>query len=306
MELSQEQTLKLFYELSKTPYHINPVYVRLLNGDANGAFLLTQLILWQVDYGVGFYHTDETITEKTGLNRGVIGRARKEFVSLGFVQTELKGVPAQLHYTVNIEAIIKAIVSRGGCGLPTCTESIQQDVSNQYNKLYRNDTSITKENRSTNKINNKSSNIGGESTEGLEFQIDPPLQGPVCDVVEEMVKIGIDQTRATHLVQNRMITEIKDAIDITNARAKSNPPAYFEQALAKRWRLPRITDKKGAPKDGRIGQIFLQQGDQVVAEAKARESIKSSPSAIQGNLAFREMMGKMRLMNKAQQHTGVS
>lgn len=125
----------------------------------------------------------------------------------------------------------------------------------------------------------------------LEFQVDPPKQGPVCDVVEEMMKIGIEQGRATHLVQNRLLTDIKDAIEITNARAKSNPPAYFEQALARKWKLPRQTEQKGTPKESATSNTSVVETQKRIEAMKAQETIKESPAAIQ---ACSERMKDMR------------
>jgi hypothetical protein len=155
LNLTQDQILNLFYQLSEKPFHINPVYVRLLKGDVSAAYLLTQLVIWQSDYGPGFYHTDELISEKTGMNTGVILNARKDLIKQGFVQTTRQGIPAKLHYTVDMDVLIVAIAERGGCGLSTYADSAQQATSNQHNKLRRNDITITKENKNNNKINNK-------------------------------------------------------------------------------------------------------------------------------------------------------
>ncbi len=79
-------------------------------GGIGPALMLSQLTYWS-DKGTlsdgWFYKTVKEFTEETGMTRYEQETARRKLKSLGVIDVELRGIPAKLHYRVNLN-ILKA------------------------------------------------------------------------------------------------------------------------------------------------------------------------------------------------------
>lgn len=88
-------------------------YPRLSNitGGVKETLFLCQLLYWQgkqSDKDGWIYKTQNDIFNETGLTRYEQEAARKSLVSRGFIDEKRRGIPAKMHYKINIDAINEA------------------------------------------------------------------------------------------------------------------------------------------------------------------------------------------------------
>jgi len=99
-------------------------------GGVKQAIFASQLLYW---HGKGkradgfIWKTQEEWTEETGLSPAEQRTARKRLVKMGILEEQLKGVPATLHYRLDLE-ILETFIS-------SYQEPSQLDVKNLDNKL---------------------------------------------------------------------------------------------------------------------------------------------------------------------------
>ena len=82
-----------------------------ITGGVKETVLLCQLLYWQGKQSNRegwIYKTRDEIHEETGLSRTEQERARKELKRRGFIEEQLKGIPAKVHFKINIDAINEA------------------------------------------------------------------------------------------------------------------------------------------------------------------------------------------------------
>lgn len=120
-----------------------PVLVKV-TGSINAALFLSQALYWtRIQNGKEFYKTREEWAAETGMSRSEQETARKALVSLGILQESLRGVPATLHYKVNLEKLSELLQTswRETCqpvggkptnlmagNLPTISENTQENT----------------------------------------------------------------------------------------------------------------------------------------------------------------------------------
>ena len=61
-----------------------------------------------------FFQTANQLTEKYGFKRKIIEKAQRELLELGFIETELRGLPAKTHYKINHEAVLEFFTTEDG------------------------------------------------------------------------------------------------------------------------------------------------------------------------------------------------
>lgn len=69
--------------------------------------LLAELALWQDSCKDWFYRTQDQIKEETGLSAAVQNKAVKTLRDNGLLKTKLKGLPAKLHYYIELDVLSK-------------------------------------------------------------------------------------------------------------------------------------------------------------------------------------------------------
>jgi len=87
-----------------------------ITGSITAALMLSQAIYWSrrtTEDDGWFYKTMAEWEEETGMTRREQETARAKLRELGFIEEERRGMPAQLHYRVNEEAILDALVEHG-------------------------------------------------------------------------------------------------------------------------------------------------------------------------------------------------
>ncbi len=104
---SSADLFKLFDKLVSKPYHINRFFVKIAGSITDG-YLLTQLtyLYQRADYQP-FSPRDQYLREKYDLGDKELRGARSRLKAKGLITTELKGLPAKLHYTVNTDRIME-------------------------------------------------------------------------------------------------------------------------------------------------------------------------------------------------------
>lgn len=113
-------------------------------GIVPGIFL-GQLLFWQGKGSKGkwIYKTQAEMKDETCLSRRNQETARKKLIDKGIIEEKLMGVPAQLHYKVNLEELTKCL------GLSSMAESANSVCANRANSDGGTSQSITKNTQET-------------------------------------------------------------------------------------------------------------------------------------------------------------
>lgn len=102
---------KIIYELLKRPIAYHPAIAKAF-GSVQLAIFWSQLYYWK-DKGKDpegwIYKTSEEIFNETGLKRRGQETARKKAEKLGIIEELKKGMPAKLHYRIDMEQTIKIL-----------------------------------------------------------------------------------------------------------------------------------------------------------------------------------------------------
>lgn len=92
------------------PVSFRPVLKRI-TGNYCAALMLAQLLYWTPrSNGEWIYKTDVELGAEICASRGELGTARAALTAKGLIETKRMGQPARMHYRVNIEAVMAAIV----------------------------------------------------------------------------------------------------------------------------------------------------------------------------------------------------
>lgn len=86
--------------------------VRALNGNGNAAIMLSQLLYWsrhKADEDGWFYRTRSDMEERCGLGKTAQKSAAETLQALGFVETDLRGMPRRKHYRLHLKRIVSAL-----------------------------------------------------------------------------------------------------------------------------------------------------------------------------------------------------
>lgn len=97
-------------QLLDRPIAYQPSFAQLRVGKVKvgpvGAVLLSQFVYWhnRMD-GAWLYKTREQIAQETGLSRDEQETARKRLVAIGVLEEQLRGVPATMHFKINVDSL---------------------------------------------------------------------------------------------------------------------------------------------------------------------------------------------------------
>lgn len=98
-------------ELMSRPIAFHRAYVDLGVG-ISGALMLSQCVYWRTrtrDADGWFYKSQAEWEQETGMSRREQETARKRLVQAGFLKESRQGVPARLHFRVDIDALEAAL-----------------------------------------------------------------------------------------------------------------------------------------------------------------------------------------------------
>ncbi len=107
-----DPVIELFQDTLDRPIAFHPVFVDL-TGSVTAGLLLSQAVYWtkRVPVGGWFYKTIKQWQEETRLSRYEQEGARKILRQFSFWHEELRGVPAQMYYQVDIAALYDELLS---------------------------------------------------------------------------------------------------------------------------------------------------------------------------------------------------
>jgi len=108
----------ILYELLKRPVAYQPLVAKTF-GSVPLAVLWSQLYYWHDkgrDPNGWIYKTVEDLYDETGLTRRNQETARRLGKKLGVIETKVMGMPATVHYKINIDKMIELIAEQ--CELP--------------------------------------------------------------------------------------------------------------------------------------------------------------------------------------------
>jgi hypothetical protein len=113
------------------PIAFNPFYARI-SGCVKAGLLLSQAMYWQENVGADqwFYKTQQDWQLETFLTRTEQESARKTLAELGLLEMRLAGMPAKVHYRVNLLALADRLTEFQPAGnpQPSMQETCKQDV----------------------------------------------------------------------------------------------------------------------------------------------------------------------------------
>lgn len=104
-------------QLLDRPIAYQPSFAQLRAGKVKvgpvGAVLLSQFVYWhnRMD-GAWLYKTRDQIAQETGLSRDEQETARKRLVAIGVLDEQLRGVPATMHFKINVECLEMLLLSQ--------------------------------------------------------------------------------------------------------------------------------------------------------------------------------------------------
>lgn len=125
--------------LGDRPIAYHPILARV-TGSAAGTILLGQLLYWDGYYATTqgekwdgwFYKSADALKTETGLTRSEFETARRNLLSAGLVETDLRGVPATTYYRVNLDAIESKLDAALQTSLPKHGKLVYRDTAGKF------------------------------------------------------------------------------------------------------------------------------------------------------------------------------
>lgn len=118
-------------EVLRRPIAYHVVFARISGGVTSGVFL-SQLFYWAdrgKDPNGWIYKTQDEWEEETGLTRWEQETARKRLKKRGILEEKRAGMPARLHYRLNLDRVIELVAAQS-----SLWESHNQECGNPTNK----------------------------------------------------------------------------------------------------------------------------------------------------------------------------
>lgn len=92
---------------------LNRAYARICGFDPVAGLVLSQLMCWAKKKKINFqpfYKTNAELKEECTCSLSQVKNAKEKLIKLGFVKTQIKGIPARTFYTINRKEIVEAIL----------------------------------------------------------------------------------------------------------------------------------------------------------------------------------------------------
>lgn len=219
---SKQALLALLHD---RPVAYHPVLVRV-TGSVSAGLFLSQLLYWHgkgSDQEGWIYKTRDEIAQETGLTRREQEGARKRLRDQGVVEEQLKGLPATVHYRVNIERLseVLAETTMNLEAVPTSWhQTYQLDGTKCTNLLAQNRPTITESTTESTTENNDSCSDSGpvpidaivlvaESVFGtLNYVIAQQLTEARTEYGDEWVKAALEEAALANIRRWRYVEAI--------------------------------------------------------------------------------------------------
>jgi len=158
--MTDKGSLRILKAFSKQPIAYQPIYAEITKSVTAGILLSQILYWWGKKEEKEFYKTDQEFADELKLGFKELRAAKKKLRELGFVSTEVKGVPPKTWYGVEVESILGAIIRKtpGQSNLPNLGNSICLKRPIQFGQKGQIITETTTE-ITTEKNNNKKDEV---------------------------------------------------------------------------------------------------------------------------------------------------
>ena len=290
--LSAVQTL-----LGERPIAYDAPLARAL-GSATAAIFLSQLIYWtpKTKSSDGWiWKTREEIYEETALTRYEQEGARKVLVKAGVIEEKLRGVPAKMHFRVDLNRVIE-VLGRNAAE-PGDPNRGKRKTSHQ----------VEEATRATNRLVEvpptswgKNPQLDGEITPNQKGEIPPTIAETTTKttaennnnvVVEELTERGITRTVAKELTREFSADTIQDQVEDFDwlrenhpKRLGKNPAGFLRKAIEQDYQPPpdyRNPQQRQAEQEQKQRDLEVEQAHRQAEEEqreREREAIQQALS----------------------------
>lgn len=199
--MSETKKIALRAVLADRPIAYHPILARI-SRTIEAGILLGQLLYWDgvmsrqrgKKWDGWFYKTAEEIMEETALSRSNFETARSKLKELGFIKCELHGVPATMHYWLDIDSIEEALEAHANKIAETPQSSLQESSKlvrgNPANKIAETPPTIHKNTHESTQENTISSDADAQKDFAAVFRTLESAMGHMspreCELVRQL------------------------------------------------------------------------------------------------------------------------
>jgi len=237
-----EDQFKLFDSLTAKQFNINPLYIKI-SGSVTAGYFLTQLgFLYRAFDYKEFWRTDKQLCEDYCLTLEEVMGNRKKLIKLGLISVERKGVPAKLHYTINISKIIELATALGN---PSYGETQQQDMGKPNNRRLGKPITLNNDLKKERKEKQ-------QQKASLNPKIPPSVDDPVVvSFLDQIKDIGLDPEVSLRLIEEYGLDRFGEVVKIARTSKPKVPGAFIREGLKKGWK-PNASEESSSESPGGI------------------------------------------------------
>lgn len=208
-----------------------------LVGSVSGAVMLSQAIYWQArtkEPNGWWWHTQGDWAEETGLGRHEQDTVRRELRRRSWWEEDRRGVPARMHYRLNLDALYADLISSlPDSGKLDCQETANLSAGIQSSSLPESGKLI-KGTKTTTEITTTTTTTPVVVGEGMEWPVLPPEHRKLADGILAMCPMELQQP-----VLDEWAAAIKDG------KIKRSSPLPYLRTLAARAAVGTFTPDAG-------------------------------------------------------------
>lgn len=294
------------------PIAFHRTFVKL-TGSVTAALMLSQAMYWSKRVNSNdegrFYKTREQWEEETGLSRFEQEGARKTLRKFSFWKEELRGVPAKMHYRVDMSALSKELLNnadrgtlneksnknvrllksskQGGVKPASKHAENQQPSSLKTSEHYKGVSKTTAEIKTTTPEPSRSDPAGGRAS------VEKLLNGTVLHAADS----GIVLARAEKY--NRTLVEIEKIIDVYDQQYRKSGKIEDATGLIVGALMNGIPD----PPEGYVPKAQREADAKQRRDAAKRKADEERTATDAENKALEEAMAKLDALPKNERET---
>jgi len=215
--MTDKGSLRILKAFSKQPIAYQPIYAEITKSVTAGILLSQILYWWGKKEEKEFYKTDQEFADELKLSFKELRAAKKKLREVGFVSTEVKGVPARTFYKVRVESVLDAISNKtpGQSSLPKRAKLVCLKGPIQFGQKGQTITETTTE-ITTEKNNNKKDEVvvlNNETLSKKESEIMRTLTiGEATDLKKQELR---------EIIQKYHNTVLDEALKVTTGDLKA-------------------------------------------------------------------------------------
>lgn len=229
--MDKDSVLKLL----ASPIAYYAILAKISGGVTAGVFL-SQLIYWtgrgkQADGWI--WKSADEMESETGLTRTEQETARRKLKDRGFIAERLAGVPATLHYRVDLDAIMRAIAQFDKKPESSLAKSVKPDSTKVTNLLGENSQTIHRLSETTTETTSQETMPGGIGAEAPATSIQDVLEPSSSEEIllfDLLTQAQISKNRRPprRRFQNPVQAQtFRDAVKVLNGQTESVLRRFF-------------------------------------------------------------------------------